>query len=410
MRVKTARPPRNSAQIRSRLRSNLTARALSALLRVVPPGDHFLVHGMPSTEGNAVEIARALVDLTDATIVWPEAPPDRYLELVGIPVSRVRRLSSTRSLTSLWSFVRAAAVFHTHGLYGCPTPSGRHPIVNVWHGDSFKLGRHFPDRTLKGPVATYGVSSSVVMGRIKAELSEMPFDRLLLVGNPRTTQMFSPPSRIQLEALGIDSDRPFVMWMPTFRVAQDSVGRIAWSNTKDPRSDRALAKVIAKIAERLNEAGFSLVVKPHMLDATARAVPGALILTNEDLMQQGVPLYSLLGASAGLISDYSSVWIDYLAIDRPIGFLVDDLEDFRDSRGLAEPCLIKDYPGERLDSTEGIEAFVADLHSEGELTKARRSGFKEKIGYIVSRKSGEEIVRATLKLVEPSESVESRLR
>mgnify|MGYP002078642667 CR=1 FL=1 len=381
-----------------RLRSNLTARALSGLLRVVPPGDHVFVHGMPPTEGNAVEVAKALVKLTDACIVWPDAPPDYYLESLGIPVARVRRLASARSWASLWSFVRARAVFHTHGLYGCPTPSRRHPIVNVWHGDSFKLGRHFPDRKLKGPCATYGIASSVVMGRIKADLSEMPYEQLLIVGNPRTSQMFSPPARRQLEALGIDSARPFVMWMPTFRVAQDSTGRVAWLNTKDPCSDRALANVIATVAERLSEAGFSLVVKPHMLDATARAVPNALILTNEDLMQKRVPLYSLLGASAGLISDYSSVWIDYLAIDRPIGFLVDDLEDFRASRGLAEPQLIRDYPGEHLDSTKGIEAFIADLHSEGELTRARRTDFKEKIGYVVSRNSGEKIVRATLKL------------
>jgi CDP-glycerol glycerophosphotransferase (TagB/SpsB family) len=236
------------------------------------------------------------------------------------------------------------------------------------------------------------------MGEIKAKLADTSPSRLLIVGNPRVAQMSSPPSPAQLQALGLDAARPFVLWMPTFRVAQDGGGRIAWSNTANPGSDRALAEVAAAIAEQLELAGITLVVKPHMFDATARDVPGAVILDNDTLMRHGVPLYGLLGASAGLISDYSSVWIDYLAADRPIGFLVNDLDDFRHGRGIAAPELINQYPGERLDSPEGIARFIGDISAAGALGRTSRKQFMDTIGYKASVSSADEVVRVALKI------------
>src|SRR6476659_9733933 len=97
---------------------DLSARALSVGLRIVRPSRHFYVHGMPSTEGNIVEIARAVANMTDDFIVWPGAPSVDYREAVGIPPDRVKRLRTTRSAQAVWAFLRARAVFHTHGVYG----------------------------------------------------------------------------------------------------------------------------------------------------------------------------------------------------------------------------------------------------------------------------------------------------
>ena len=63
-----------------------------------------------------------------------------------------------------------------------------------------------------------------------------------------------------------------------------------------------------------------MVVKPHPLDYASRAVENAITVTNGMLDEACVPLYSLLGASSGLISDYSSVWIDYLLHPAPLAF------------------------------------------------------------------------------------------
>lgn len=375
---------------------NITAQVLTAALRVVPAGDHVFVHGVPGTEGNAVEIARAITELSDSTIVWPSAPSDEYLTAVDIPVHRIRRLPSTQTFASLWAYLRARAVFHTHGLYGNPVPAPRKPIINLWHGDSFKGGLLFPDRTLRGPNATYLVTSSQLIGGIKAERSHLSPSRLLVLGNPRISQMYTPPTNEQLKALGIDPEFPFVLWMPTFRIAKGANGEVAWTNTADPSSDQDLSSRAAEIAFELNRHGVRLVVKPHRLDATSRAIPGTVILDEVALAVHQVPLYRLIGASVGLISDYSSVWIDYLALDRPIGFLVDDIEDFRQSRDLTAPELIRDYPGLLLNTLENVDQFVREIKSGGQLGRARRQDFARTIGYVASASSAADVVRTVL--------------
>lgn len=384
--------------VKSATANNAIARILSGALRVVPPGRHTFVHGVPGTEGNLVEVVRMLVRLTGEPITWPGAPSAEYLEGVGIQADRVRRLPSAQSISAVWAFLRARAVFHTHGIYGNPVPSPRRPIVNIWHGDGFKGGLFFPERTLRGPSATYLVSTSRLIGELKAGLAKLPISRLLIVGNPRIAQMFSPPAPSVLETIGIDPNRPFVLWMPTFRVARDSQGGIAWSNTINPATDQALAQAATRIALQLHKAGINLVIKPHRLDAASRAVPGAVIISDSALEEHSIPLYGLIGASAGLISDLSSVWIDYLALDRPIGFLINDLDDFSQGRDVMAPELISRYPGEWLDSDGGIARFAEEVTAGGKLRCQRRAEFKQTIGFVGAVSGGEEVVRVALNL------------
>lgn len=380
------------------LKANWVPRLLTILLRIVPADRNtYFVHGIPSTEGNAVETVRAIVNLTDASIAWPDAPPDQYLEKIGImPAARIRRLPPTRSLKSLWRFLRAKAVFTTHGLYGNPTPAGSKPLINLWHGDGFKGGALFPDRSQKGACATYIVSGSELTGRLKADLAKLPQRRVLPVGNPRMSQFKIPLCVDDRVKLGIDPGQPFVLWMPTFRIAQYEPGKIAWSNTSNPQSDKALTTSASSIAAALWKEGIRLVIKPHRLDAVNRDVLGAITLDDKILSRHCIPLYSVIGASAGLISDYSSVWVDYLALDRPIAFLVDDLDDFSESRPIMFPELIADYPGEQIGSEYGLQNFIDDIRSQGLKGKGQRDTFKSTIGYYDSFSGAEDLVRSVL--------------
>lgn len=45
-------------------------------------------------------------------------------------------------------------------------------------------------------------------------------------------------------------------------------------------------------------------------------------------------VYTLLRNADGLITDYSSVYFDYMLLNRPIGFAVEDMENIRTKEGL----------------------------------------------------------------------------
>jgi hypothetical protein len=361
---------------------------LRALSRVVPQGRSVVVSAYPETEGNGVETARALVRRYAGRVVWlrdrgPVPAEVRELERQGLV------LVPKMSPRGLWAYLRAEAVLFTHGLYGSPRPVPRKPVVNLWHGDGPK--GITPGRGVGGHIAsTYFVGSTRLFSPWQASAFDVPADRVLVTGNPRTDRLWHPASRERLAALGITG--PFVVWMPTFRRPR-AVGavRVYGSDTTEDRA--GLPELVAGLRER----GLQLVVKPHPMDADRRAWPGAVTVDEDALAAARVPLYALLGASSGLVTDYSSVWVDYLLLDRPMAFLVTDRETY--DRPLWPADVLDWVPGEVVDLDDRpFAGFLADLDADGAHDAARRRAVAERIGLNRTATAADDLVTALVKL------------
>lgn len=352
---------------------------LRLLDRVVPQTRSVVVTAYPETEGNGVEVARALVDRYAGRVVWlrdagPVPPEIRELAARGLV------LVPKASARGVWEYLRAEAVLFTHGLYG--SPRLRKPVVNLWHGDGPKgiaPSKH-AGRLIE---STYFVGSTPLFSHHQAATFGVPADRVLLTGNPRTDQLWRAVAPERLAELGITQD--FVVWMPTFRTAR-AVGAMRSGGPVAP--DRT---GLAELAGGLRAQGRQLVVKPHPMDADRRDWPGAVTVDEAALTAAGVTLYELLGASSGLVTDYSSVWVDYLLTDRPIAFLVPDRDTY--DRALYPADVLDWVPGELVDlDHEPFARFLADADAE------RRREVADRIGLNRSATSADDLVTALAKL------------
>ena len=110
------------------------------------------------------------------------------------------------------------------------------------------------------------------------------------------------------------------------------------------------------------------------------------------LARAGIGLYGLLGRSSGLVTDYSSVWVDYLLLDRPLAFLVPDLVTY--TRALVPADVLEWLPGELVGDDEPFGEFVADLDAAGALGSVLRKEVAERIGLHRSRTSAQDLVAA----------------
>jgi CDP-glycerol glycerophosphotransferase (TagB/SpsB family) len=234
--------------------------------------------------------------------------------------------------------------------------------------------------------STWLVSGTRLFGELKAAAFELPHDRLLVTGNPRTDQLWRVPDPSALEGVGITGD--FVLWMPTFRATRQSGVFRAWSEG----GGRVGVDDVAALLDRLDERGIQLVVKPHPLDAEERRGPGVVTVTDDDLARVGLPLYSLMGASSGLVTDYSSVWVDYLLLDRPVAFFVPDRDTY--GRGLAPADVLDWLPGELVTDEAPYERFVADLDAGGRLDSALRREVTDRIGLHGSKTCADDLLTA----------------
>lgn len=349
------------------------------LLRLLPPRAHVVVHGWPDDEGNAVEILRALSRRYRGKIYWLlsdpsySGPPHAAAELTD--GSRIVRVGKD-SLISLPLALTAEATFFTHGLFTAVPPPDNRLVVNLWHGDGPKLA--LDTHLIRSTVA---VAGTALWGGQRSQRFGLPAHSIAVVGNPRVDQFRVAPRAEILERLGISSVDQTIVWLPTYRSALAPHGR-AWSDGDSLVRSATIGEIVSAISNAESELGARLVVKPHPLDSDAYEELGIPIIRHENLAAAGVTLYQLLGAADAIISDISSVWVDFLSLDRPIGFYVPDLEEFQGRQRLNVDDVAGLLPGPRIRTAEDARRFVSGVVTDpSQLRPSRYPGF-DRIGVV----------------------------
>ena len=355
----------------------VNSRTLEALQRVTPKSPHAVVYGSPPDEGNAVEVVRGLSRRYRGDIYWfvdsdlrarvGEIPPNVHVIFKRSPVAMARYLS-------------AEIVFFTHGLYGDAMPSPRQSFVNLWHGDGIKV--EVDRATTRRPMhpSHFLVGGTTVLARRKAHTFRVPEGGLIMTGNPRVDQFSRGVPDGFWDDVGIDPSHPFVLWLPTFRTTRGYGATGGWSDVGSDERDVNLC--MAVVADRLRAAGLQVLVKPHPRDAQPRFIPGTRLVSNSDLARLSTTLYAVLGQSAGLITDYSSVWTDYLLLDRPIGFVMPDAEAYAKGRGVFPADVLDWLPGRDLSSAAEVEAFASEVQGRAQSTASLRHRTAERLGLV----------------------------
>ena len=160
--------------------------------------------------------------------------------------------------------------------------------------------------------------------------------RVPIVGAPRNDRMLrSDGTRVRRRLLGDDADRPVLLWLPSFRTGSWA-GRTRHDvATSFPGVPFPLAEV-QRLDDWLVERGAVIVLKLHPHDVAS--FPGGFralrVLSQEEMQRQGLTLYTMLPAFDGLLTDVSSIWLDYLLLDRPLVFAFPDVDEYRSGRGL----------------------------------------------------------------------------
>lgn len=336
---------------------------LRILLRVTPALHHSVVTGFPDDEGNSVEMVRALA--RRLPVYWLTSDdPDSVEWLLFDAETRfeVRRVSKN-SLRAYFAYVTARYVFFTHGLYGSPEPPRHKTFVNLWHGDGPKRSKRFANVR-----STFVVSGTELWGRQRPVYFGVSESGVLVTGNPRVDQFARPPSDETMRKLGLDPRQPLVLWMPTYRRTEYRGRRLAavrnWADAHELSEAHSVRDLVEQVAEVALRLGVTVAIKPHPLDADHYAAMGLPVVNGDDLRSQQTTLYQLMGRSHGLLTDYSSVWTDYLVMDRPIGFYCPDLDEYQANRGLNVENYRDLIPGPLLESVSDFERFLQDCVTE----------------------------------------------
>lgn len=261
--------------------------------------------------------------------------------------------------------LRANTVFVTHGMGRLShKPQRGKKIINLWHGSTIKkLSADAPPDF--ADFQTHFLVTSPFQKEIFREELSIPDSQFIISAYPRTDYLFNEQNT--LEKLGIKrvNNEKTVCFCPTFR-ASKKLNRTD-SDTDFPIIDEFNIKKTDKI---LNDLNIILLIKIHPLqdDIPLFHTDGLInirFLTNNDFWRTNTRFYGLLGVIDALITDFSSVFFDFLLTGKPIGFVTEDIESYNSLRGFAVPNPEKYMCGQIIDNLDGLIEFFENL-SKGE--------------------------------------------
>jgi CDP-glycerol glycerophosphotransferase (TagB/SpsB family)/glycosyltransferase involved in cell wall biosynthesis len=211
--------------------------------------------------------------------------------------------------------------------------------VNTWHGIPLKkmgyhiLGGRADTRNVVRNLlaADYVVSTGPWMTKTMYadafRLRGLYEGSVLETGYPRMDALQVHGARDKaLEAwaargIAVPKTAQVVLWCPTWR------GNNPYAVQDDSKD---VQRKVQQLQDLLGDDYF-VVAKLHQL--TLRKIPQDSPV-RERLVPNDIPIDEALAAADHLITDYSSVFFDFLVTDRPIHFLLDDLAEYVATRGL----------------------------------------------------------------------------
>ncbi len=157
--------------------------------------------------------------------------------------------------------------------------------------------------------------------------------------------------------------RKVILWMPTFRKPLDFTRN---DSTRELPLGIPIFNSMEEVEafnHRLAQENTLMIVKIHpMQDMTTvkiHSLSNITVLDGVAVKRLGVDNFRLMKDTDAIISDYSSVAYDFLHLDRPIGYTLDDAEDYTAGFIVDDPRSL--MAGHLIYDQKQFTAFVEDV-------------------------------------------------
>ena len=315
-----------------------------------------------------------------------------------IKSSRIKHIDN--KVLGLLFLFRSKYVFHAQGMGKATFKSfyGQ-KIINIWHGTPLKsIGNNIKSDKSN----TYKVYDDfcVVPSNFFKEIYMKSFgykkNQLLVAGNPRNDYLYLKEDLHK--KLNINNTNQILLFMPTFRKSNNNQYNDSSIDFPIFREDN-----IAILNNKLKELKQLLIFKPHPYQMKSEifnhSYSNIKVISDSQLDEIDLRLYSLIGSCDALITDYSSVFFDFLLLDKPIGFTIEDIEEYKLKRGFSIENPEALMAGKKIINENDFSCFLEDVSTKNDIYAEKR----RKINNVVNEYRGKQNTEFLLQKVGVSE-------
>lgn len=256
-------------------------------------------------------------------------------------------------------FMRAAHVFYSVGQLPIK-PSKEQVVIHLRHGNAnFKsTGLNTNINNGNEFYFTYMIAPSDIFVPIMAKEYACMESNIKVAGDPMTDQLLNS----SCDKYDFSNYKKVLLWLPTFRQS-DYLG---YNDSKmEDLVPLFEEDSYGKLNAELQKYNIKLIVKIHPaqknLGNTQRHYSHLDIFTNEEYIEAGYELFSLMAQCDGLIGDYSSASMQYLLMDKPQAFVVPDIKEYAERRGFVFKNIEEYMGGHIIKSKNDFGVFLLIL-------------------------------------------------
>lgn len=245
-------------------------------------------------------------------------------------------------------------------------------FVDTWHSITVKkLGFDVPDGKVSSGnmlrnllMADYILSANRFTTKVFREsykLDGLYEGTIIETGHPRNDLVVGSERAAVIEKLAargvtVDPAKKIILYAPTWRGTSYSNPTVDIEN---------YASFVETVSSRIDSAQYQILVKPHQVVYKK--------LSEEEkrsgkYVPRSIDANELLSIVDVLVSDYSSIYFDFMLTERPILFYIPDLERYNEYRGLY--FSVDELPGPATDQAEQIAEWINEIDTVRENYRA----------------------------------------
>lgn len=268
----------------------------------------------------------------------------------------------------------------SHGLNKHLTFHQKKPkIINLWHGMPLKVvGALDPVYGATYENCDIVLATNNFYQEIMSRVLLVDIERVKVLGCPRNDFFDEPTDFFEKYKIDISKYKSIGAWLPTFHKNIYTEKRID-GHFKEDMIGFFDFDLLHKLDSKLQDIAGLLIIKVHPMDAlNSTKFPqfyNIKVVTSND---PSFHLYPLLGKCDYLLTDYSSVFVDYDILNRPMGFVFNDLDSYKKDRGFLVDDVESFLPGNIISNYEEFVDFIVHYKERYINTGNRYNTYKDK--------------------------------
>ena len=241
----------------------------------------------------------------------------------------------------------------------------------------------------------YIISTSVFFNKYISKIYNIEERKVIVTGIPRNDAVFKKEENIIFEEIQRDKT---IIWMPTYRNHRNTDTYEGRTNIYFKYGIPCIENEsqIKLLNDILKQRKMLLIIKLHPVEDKKNIedlnLSNIKILENEYLEKNRKTIYDYLNNIDALITDYSSIYYDFLLTKKMIGLAIPDLNEYIKH----VPFCIEDYKqnieGDYLYTFEDVANFIIDVSNNKDEKKDKRVELMNKYHKHIDGNSSKRIV------------------